>query len=312
MVSEFAGKISGYKTALGRYLVQDSLEWMKDEGAARYAGSVSLILTSPPFPLSRKKSYGNKVGNEYVDWISSFFQALIPLLAEDGSLVVEIGNSWNVGEPSMSTMPIEALLEIKKKSGLVLCQEFVVHNPARLPSPVQYVNVDRSRVKDSWTRVWWMSKTAHPKADNRKILLPYSKAMQDLLKRGTYNSGVRPSEHSIGGRSFLRNNGGAIPASCLTAAEVDHFGNMIVSANTKSCDPYLEYCRRNGVKPHPARMQEGLAKFFISFLTNEGDMVYDPFAGSNTTGYCCEVLVRKWLSTEVNYENMHSSMARFR
>ena len=46
-------------------------------------------------------------------------------------------------------------------------------------------------------------KTDYPKADNRKVLRPYSESMKSLLKRGSYNAGKRPSEHSIGEKSFL-------------------------------------------------------------------------------------------------------------
>jgi hypothetical protein len=183
---------------------------------------------------------------------------LASLLSKRGSLVIEIGNAWDEGIPTMSTLPVESLLAIKKAAGLQLCQEFICHNPARLPSPIEYVNVRRTRVKDSWTRVWWLSKTPNPKANNREILLPYSKSMLSLLKSQKYNAGKRPSEHVIGEKSFLKDNGGSIPANCLTQDVIDYFGNLIVSANTQSNDSYLEYCRTHKVQPHPARMQPGL------------------------------------------------------
>ena len=43
--------------------------------------------------------------------------------------------------------------------------------------------------------------------------------------------------------------------------------------------------------------------FFIKFLTDEDDIVFDPFAGSNTTGAVAELLGRNWFSIEpeVNY-----------
>jgi site-specific DNA-methyltransferase (cytosine-N4-specific) len=305
------GNTSGYKTKLGEYQIINSVEWMENKGYRKHKNSIDLIVTSPPFPLNRKKSYGNLKGEKYIEWISDFFQKCVPLLSETGSLVIELGNAWNQASPTISTLPIEVLLKIKKDSNLHLCQELICHNPARLPTPTQYVNVERIRLKDSWTRIWWLSKTENPKANNRNSLLPYSKAMKNLLATGKYNSGRRPSEHVIGSKSFLTDNGGAIPASCLTNEELDHFGSLLISSNTKSTDPYLEYCRENSIIPHPARMQPALATFFISLLTNEGDCVYDPFAGTNTTGYCCEKLNRRWIATEINYDNMFPSMARF-
>ena len=39
--------------------------------------------------------------------------------------------------------------------------------------------------------------------------------MKKLFCRGTYNGGKRPSEHQVGDKSFLTNNGGAIPPNVL-------------------------------------------------------------------------------------------------
>jgi site-specific DNA-methyltransferase (cytosine-N4-specific) len=287
-------------------------EWLAGAAAAELSGKVNLLLTSPPFPLNRQKSYGNLTGLDYVDWLAGLAPRFATLLAVDGSLVIEIGNAWEPGRPTMSTLPVEALLALKRRGDLHLCQEFVVHNPARLPTPVQYVNVERVRVKDSWTRVWWLSRTPRPKANNRRVQVPYSESMRKLLERGAYNAGPRPSEHHIGEKSFLTDNGGAIPPSGLSQAVLDHFGSFLVCGNTTSNgDPYQEYCRRHGLTPHPARMQPGVVGFFVSFLTDPGDLVLDPFAGSNTTGWVAERLGRRWAAVELNPGHARPSRARF-
>jgi site-specific DNA-methyltransferase (cytosine-N4-specific) len=110
----------------------------------------------------------------------------------------------------MSTLALEALLAFLRKGEFVLCQQFICYNPARLPSPAQWVNVERIRVKDAYTHLWWMSTIDRPKANNRNVLKEYSGSMQKLLKSKKYNAGARPSEHHIGEKSFLRNNKGAI------------------------------------------------------------------------------------------------------
>ncbi len=260
---------------------------------------VKLIFTSPPFPLNRKKKYGNLVGEEYLQWLAGLAPNLTQLLSHDGSIVLEVGNSWNPGEPTMSTLAIESLLQFKKAAGLYLCQQFVCHNPARLPSPAQWVNVERIRVKDSFTHVWWFAKTPWPDACNRRVLTEYSQSMQRLLDTGKYNSGRRPSEHAIGERSFLADNGGAIPASVLQFS------------NTRANDDYLSYCRSNGLSPHPARMPPGLAEFFIKLLTRPKNLVFDPFGGSNVTGSVAEKLKRRWLIVEARKDYLDTSRGRF-
>lgn len=262
-------------------------------------GKVKLIFTSPPFPLNRKKRYGNLVGTAYVKWLGGLAPRLSELLTPDGSIVIEVGNSWNPGEPTMSTLALEALLKFKKQGRLHLCQQFICHNPARLPSPAQWVTVDRIRLKDSFTHVWWFAPTIRPAASNRRVLKPYSSAMRKLLETGTYNAGVRPSEHNVGEKSFLKDNGGAIPA------------NVLQYSNTRAGDAYLRYCKENGLQPHPARMPGGLAEFFIRFLTNPRNLVLDPFGGSNVTGAAAEALKRRWVAVEARQDYAAGSRGRF-
>lgn len=288
-----------YATRWGRMLLGSSDKVLGDGSLARFEGKVNLIFTSPPFPLNRKKRYGNETGDEYIRWLCKFGPLFRKMLSPDGSIVIEMGNSWEPGLPVMSTLALRALLEFQSQNELHLCQEFVWQNPAKLPSPAQWVNVERIRVKDSFTRLWWMSPSHKPKADNQHVLQPYSRSMQTLLRKGTYNAGTRPSEHTIGASSFLRNNGGAIPSNVLTFA------------NTHSSDSYHKYCRHNGIAMHPARMPLDLATFFIKFLTEPGDVVLDPFGGSNTTGAAAEELERHWISIEAQREYVAGSRGRF-
>lgn len=281
-------------------MIHDSIESALDQCALiALKGKVDLIFTSPPFPLNRKKAYGNLNGESYLQWLSGLAPRLCELLGPKGSIVIEIGNAWEPRRPVMSTLPLEALLAFKQTANLQLCQQFVAHNPARLPGPAQWVTIERVRVKDSYTHIWWLSPTDRPKADNRQVLVEYSQAMKELLERQSYNSGRRPSGHQIDSDSFLRNNGGAIPP------------NVLHVANTSSTDSYREYCRRSGLPIHPARMAPEIAEFFIKMLTKPGDIVVDPFAGSNTTGAAAERLGRRWVAIEADAQYIAGSRGRF-
>lgn len=288
-----------YYTHLGRMFHAKSDELLASQALARFRGKINLVFTSPPFPLNRKKRYGNEVGDEYIEWLCKFGPLLKQMLAPNGSIVMEMGNSWQPGSPVMSTLALRALLKFQESHNFHLCQEFIWHNPARLPSPAQWVNVERIRVKDSFTKLWWLSTTEKPKANNRRVLQEYSPAMKHLLKSGKYNAGKRPSEHSIGEESFLTDNGGSIPPSVLTYA------------NTQASDDYQNYCRKYRISPHPARMPIDLAKFFIRFLTEPGDLILDPFGGSNTTGAAAESLKRYWISIEASSDYIRGSKGRF-
>jgi len=282
-------------------------------------GKVQLLITSPPYPLNKKKKYGNMLGDEYLEWFTDLAPLFSKLLKPDGSLVVEMGNSWEKNRPVQSLLHIKALMQFVEnpKAGLRLCQEFVCYNPARLPSPAQWVTIKRIRAIDSFTHVWWMANSDYPKADNRRILRPYSKSMKDLLKKGSYNSGKRPSQHEISEKSFLNNNNGSISHNVLELDPIDidkelrlPYSMMSIS-NTKSNDYFMKTCRERGITPHPARMPLELASYFIEFLTDEGDLVFDPFGGSNTTGFCAEKLKRNWVSIEADVGYGIQSSIRF-
>jgi site-specific DNA-methyltransferase (cytosine-N4-specific) len=271
-----------------------------------------MVFTSPPFPLARQKKYGNRTGEQYAEWLAEFAKPLSEYLTPNGSIVLELGNGWVQGSPTMSTASIKALLAFQEAAGLHLCQEFICFNPARLPTPAQWVTVERVRVKDSFTRVWWMSPTPKPKADNRKVLTEYSESMRRLLRKGTYNGGLRPSEHRIGERSFLADNGGAIASNVLIPPGSDRpeLTAVLPISNTVSRNRYQTLCREKKVAAHPARMPEPLAAFFVQFLTDADDVILDPFAGSNTTGLVAEKLGRKWIGIELSDSYAAAAQAR--
>ncbi len=283
-----------YRTDLGKAYVGDSLEVLPKFGDE----SVNLIMTSPPFGLVRKKEYGNVPAEEYVEWFKPFGKEFKRILMKDGSFVIDIGGSWIPGKPLKSLYQYELLIMLCKELGFNLAQEFFWYNPAKLPSPAEWVTVRRVRVKDAVNCIWWLSKTDKPKADNKKILVPYSESMKNLLKNG-YKAQLRPSGHDIS-NNFSKDNNGAIPP------------NLITLANTESNSRYFKYCRANNIKPHPARFPVALPEYFIKFLTDEGDLVLDPFAGSNATGEAAENLNRKWASVELNKDYLLPGKVRFK
>jgi site-specific DNA-methyltransferase (cytosine-N4-specific) len=288
-----------YQTGRGAMWCGDSKTSLSGVLGDQLRGKVQLIFTSPPFSLNCKKRYGNLTGEAYVDWFVELAPLFRRLLKPDGSIVIELGNAWEPGKPVMSPLALRALLAFLDKGKFNLCQQFICYNPARLPTPAQWVNVDRIRVKDAYTHVWWMSPSERPDADNRRVLKKYSDSMQKLLRRNRYNSGTRPSGHRVGPTSFLKQNGGAIPS------------NVITLANTHSATEYQKYCRARSLTPHPARMPMGLPEFFIKFLTTPRELVLDPFAGSNTTGAAAEALKRRWLSIEAQMDYIEGSRGRF-
>lgn len=285
---------SFHKTALGEMFWGDSRAYLFHSAMPE---SVDLIMTSPPFGLVRKKSYGNEDADEYCNWFRPFAEGFKRVLKDDGSLVIDIGGAWVPGQPTRSLYHFKLLVMLVEEYGFHLCQEHYWWNPAKLPTPAEWVNVRRVRVKDAVNTIWWLSKTPYPKANNRRVLAPYSKSMQDLLKNG-YVAKRRPSGHDISSK-FSKDNGGSVPP------------NLLAIANTESTSRYQEHCRDNNIPIHPARFPPQLPEYFIRFLTNKGDLVLDPFGGSCVTGAVAEALGRQWACCEMSEEYLDGALARF-
>ena len=287
------GHIPAYATEWGAAYSGDSLLVLR----ALPDESVNLVITSPPYALEFKKEYGNVAKSKYVEWLKPFGQEIRRILKPEGSFVLNLGGSYNQGTPTRSLYHFKALLMLCDEIGFHLAQECFWHNPAKLPSPAEWVTVRRLRVKDAVEYVWWLSKTPFPKANNKNVLSEYSADMKRLLKRG-YKPKQRPSGHIITAK-FGHDHGGAIPSS------------LIERGNNESNSEYIRACTKAGYKAHPARFPRALPEFFIKLLTDEGAIVLDPFAGSNMTGATAESLRRRWISVEIKREYLLSSRVRF-
>lgn len=259
--------------------------------------SIDLIMTSPPFGLVRKKDYGNADADEYVEWFRPFAKEFKRILKSQASLVIDIGGAWKKGFPTKSLYHYELLIALSHEFGFHLAQEIFWWNPSRLPTPAEWVNIRRIRVKDAVNSIFWLSPSPWPKASNRRVLVPYSEAMNDLLVNG-YKAKKRPSGHDISTK-FSVNNGAAIPP------------NLLAVANTESNSRYLKYCEEHVLSPHPARYPAAIPEFFIRFLTDPGDTVFDPFAGSCVTGEVAERLRRRWICSEIEAEYIEGAKGRF-
>lgn len=285
-----------YITDCGEAYLGDSLQLLDQ----LEADSIDLVITSPPFALQRQKVYGNVNQEDYVDWLVTFCKKVYRVLTPRGSFVLDLGGAYQTKRPVRSLHNYRILLKLCDEVGYRLAEEFFWHNPAKLPSPIEWVNKRKIRAKDSVDMVWWLSKDDYPKADITRVLVPYSERMQKLQTdpEKYYKPKLRPSGHDIGA-GFAVDNGGAIPS------------NLLQIPNTESNSRYIQLCKMLDVETHPARFPMKLPLFFIQMLTDPGDTVLDIFAGSNTTGAAAESLERHWIAFEQNRMYLLASTFRF-
>lgn len=285
-----------YKTLNGKAVVGDSLKLLQNIPNE----SINLVITSPPFALQRQKEYGNKSQSEYIHWLLQFTYEVKRVLTDDGSFVLDLGGAYEKGVPVRSLYNFKFLIEACEKQNWRLAEEFFWFNPAKLPSPIEWVNKRKIRVKDAVNTIWWLSKNEFPKANVSNVLTEYSDRMKKLIQdqEKFYKPNKRPSGHDIS-MGFGRDNGGAIPS------------NLLQIPNTESTSQYMSLCKEYNLQSHPARFPAKLPEFFIKYLTDPQDIVLDIFAGSNTTGWVAEKLNRRWLSFDCNHGYLAVSIFRF-
>jgi len=284
-----------YETSLGAAYCDKSEDFLisLDEE------SVDLIITSPPFPLTTKKSYGNYQGKEFVCWLLSFMPLVYKVLKPTGSFVIELGGTYQKGKPIRSLYQYEFLIDLCENYNFFLAEEFFWHNTAKLPSPFEWVCRRKIRAKDAISNIWWLSKSEFPKTNLKNVLIPYSDDMLRLLADNRKLDYQRPSGHKTT-KFFRKDNGGAIPS------------NVISCPNTESNSVYIKSCKSKGLPVHPARFPAKIPEFFIKFLTDPNDLVLDIFAGSNTTGEVAERLNRRWISIDCDLDYVIGSAFRFK
>jgi len=261
--------------------------------------SLQLLFTSPPYPLLRQKEYSNKAASEYCDWFMRIAETWPRKMKTDGSIVINLGDVMNSGEPTFSLYQERLLIRLEDDLGWKLAQRYAWYNTAKLPTPAQWVTVKRVRLKSSLEQIYWMAPNEMPYADNREVLVPYSDSMRSRLAAGGESGANRPSGHQMAKGAFSVDNGGAIG------------GNLLSMSNTSSNDSYQRGCREQGWKVHPARFPAGLPEHFIKLTTRPGDTVFDPFSGSFQTAEKAEALGRKWIGSEIHLDYIGGASTRF-
>jgi site-specific DNA-methyltransferase (cytosine-N4-specific) len=275
--------------------------WANAEDVAGYIdrGSVSLLWSSPPYPLLRKREYGNLDERAWVDWMLRLCEGWRELLTPDGSMMLNLGPCWMPGKPQESLYIQRLLIKLEDQLGLSLCQLLSYHSPNKMPSPIEWVSVRRCRVKPSVESILWLANDPLScKASNRNVLLPYSESGRRAIAHPREEKKRRPSGFELGPTSFV-DNGGSIPPSLITAT------------NCASASPYRLAERAAGRVPHPATAPEKIIEFGIKLTTDPGDLVFDPFFGSGTTGVVSQRLDRRFIGSERSKTYIESARIRF-
>lgn len=216
--------------------------------------TIDLILTSPPYADSRKKSYGGIEPDQYVDWFRPISLELHRVLKPDGTFVLNIKEKAINGE--RHTYVLQLIMEMRKQ-GWLWTEEFIWHKKNCYPG--KWPN----RFRDAWERLLQFNKNKHFKMYQEAVMVPMGDWAERRLKNLSQTDQIRDT--SKVGSGF-----GKRVANWLERDKVYPTNVLHLATETKN---------RN----HSAVFPDALPEWFINLFTQEGDVVLDPFMGSGTT-----------------------------
>lgn len=265
---------------------------------------ISLVVTSPPYPLASQRRYGNPPEPVYVDWICKTLEPVIKNMVPGGSICLNISNDIFLPQSPARSMYCERLLlALNSRFGLELMDRLVWDNPQKPPGPFQYASKARTQLNVAYEPVYWLTNDPHKvRSNNRRVLQQHSEKHLALIRNGGENrEGVySDGAYRVRPGSFGAPTEGRIPKNIL------RYGHRC-----KEQSAYKKAARALGLPVHGAPMPSKLASFLINFLTEPGDLVADPFSGSFTTAAEAERLGRRWLATETMVEYVLGGSTRF-
>lgn len=241
--------------------------------------SVDLVCTSPPYATT--KNYGKSVDlrplnvKNYNNWIMPLFVETGRFLKEDGSFILNINDKIVNGYRDLYVF--ELVIRICEETDLKLYDRYIWHKKNAMP-------VSGNRLNDWMEYIFHFTKSKKIKNNVDNVREPYAESTIKRYKspvafnKKTDDNGIT----SIGDKKMVKQNPlGKKPSTVM------RFNNAgVLKGGTAG--------------KHPAPFHPELPEFFIKWLTDENDVVLDPFIGSGTVAEVCKNLNRQYIGFELN------------
>lgn len=235
------------------------------------AGSVHLVVTSPPYADRRNNSYGGIHPDEYVEWFLPHAEAIQRVLRDDGTFILNIKENVVDGERHTYVYDLVTAL---RGTGWLWTEEFVWHKKNCYPG--KWPN----RFRDAWERLLQFNKQRRFTMYQDAVKVPVGDWAANRLANLSDTDRVR--DESDVGSGFGKRVENWIGRDMVYPTNVVHLATE---------------CSNRG---HSAAFPESLPEWFIRLFTAPGDVVLDPFVGSGTTIAAARRLGRASIGIDIN------------
>ena len=230
---------------------------------------IDLIVTSPPYADSRKRTYGGIHADDYVEWFLPRSEEFLRVLKPTGTFILNIKEKVVAGE--RHTYVIELILEMRKQ-GWLWTEEFCWHKKNCYPG--KWPN----RFRDAWERCLQFNKQKKFNMYQTAVMVPMGDWAKTRLKKLS-ETDKRRDESKV-------NSGFGKNVSKWVGREKAYPTNVLHMAT--------ECYNRN----HSATFPVDLPEWFVKLFTKPGDIVLDPFIGSGTTAVAAINLNRHYIGID--------------
>ena len=258
--------------------------------------SVDLVITSPPYSdiVNYGKNVSTKKPDDYVDWILPLFNEIQRILKPSGSFILNINDKCENG--LRSTYIYDLISRNNKETKLKLYDTYIWHKRNGIP------NGSQKRFRNTTEFIFHFCKDAKQiKFYMDRVLQEPKEATNDRYKydmtngQGETIDGVRVKKKVKIRKTNMETNLEGQKNNEYVFRDVPDKvrPDNVVRFSTAGAS------RDNAIK-HPAPYHKELPLYYINLLTDENDIVLDPFSGIATTGIACKELNREYIGYELN------------
>lgn len=264
--------------------------------------SVDLVITSPPYAdiVNYGKDISIKKPTEYVDWILPLFKEIQRVLKPSGSFILNINDNCSNG--LRNPFIYELIYRSGKETKLKFYDTYIWHKMNGIP------NGTKKRFRNTTEFIFHFVK------DQKELKFYMDRALkepkQTYVERFTNDTPLGHGQIIEGKRIKIKKTNKQVDS---TGSSCDEFVERIVPDKVRPDNvfrfPTAGASRDNTIK-HPAPYHRELPEYFINLLTDEGNMVLDPFSGIGTTGIPCKEMNRSYIGIELNTKYVEFSKQR--